>query len=236
MATALIIVDPQVDFCPGGALAVAGGHEVMPVINALRKKIRPAVTVITQDWHPADHTSFVDNNPGKELFTPRADGQMMWPRHCVQFSEGAEIHPNLVVRDTDYYVRKGTKTNVDSYSGFGSEPAPDGSRLEHTRLQSILRDRGIKHIYVVGLAFDYCVVATAKDAAALGYRTVVLRNATRAVGHDSAAKAEAEMRAAGVRVMEEYDVVKEIELASLTIERSVRKLLPWWYRLLCCIC
>lgn len=214
MATALIIVDPQNDFCPGGALAVEGGDQVMPVINRLRRDLRPDMVVITQDWHPGDHTSFADNNPGEELFKPRADGQMMWPRHCVQGSKGAEVHPNLVVRATDHFVRKGAKAEVDSYSGFGSEPLPKGGRKESTGLYLILRRAGVKTVYVVGLAFDYCVAATAKDAVAAGFKTTVVRNATRAVNPASAAIAEAEMLTAGVKIVEAY--------------------VPWWHRVFCC--
>ncbi len=202
MSTALIIVDPQVDFCPGGTLAVDGGDQVMPLINELRKILLPDAVVITQDWHPADHTSFADNNPGETLFKPRADGQMMWPRHCVHRTPGAEFHPALKVLPEDRIIQKGYICGVDSYSGFGSEPAANGTRLERTDLEKILRAWEIKTVYVVGLAFDYCVAATAKDAAAAGFKTTVIRKATRPVAAESAAKAEAEMRAAGVTILE----------------------------------
>jgi nicotinamidase/pyrazinamidase len=200
MSTALIVVDVQNDFCPGGALAVAGGDQVVPVINELRKKLKPNLVVFTQDWHPADHTSFADNNPGETLFKQRADGQMMWPRHCVQDTKGAEFHLDLVVNPQDPIIKKGTKAAVDSYSGFGAED----KTLERTPLERIFCNTNVKQVYVVGLAFDYCVTATAKDAAALGYTTVVIRNATRPVAAESAAKAEAEMLKAGVIILEEY--------------------------------
>lgn len=247
MNCALIIVDPQNDFCPGGALAVAGGDAVMPVINELRKKLNPAVVAVTQDWHPADHTSFADNNPGETLFKPRADGQMMWPRHCVQGSTGAEFHPALELRGTDYFIKKGTKASVDSYSGFGSEPfnrledsgqVVHGCRNERTELKEILRSKlNGKVVYVVGLAFDYCVAATAKDAAAAGYTAVVIRNATRAVAPESAATAEAEMRAAGVIILEEYSAEEvtriQQEKRSDDLYRGLpRQKTPWWRRLL----
>jgi nicotinamidase/pyrazinamidase len=203
MRTALIIVDPQVDFCPGGSLAVAGGDEIMPVINELRKELKPDVVVITQDWHPADHTSFASNNPGEELFKPRADGQMMWPAHCVQGTEGAKIHPALEVLPSDIIIKKGTMNDVDSYSAFGSGEAVRevGKPLkmkEETPLASILAFEGVTDVWVVGLAFDYCVAATAKDAALLGLRTTVLRRATHAVSEESAVKAGEEMRELGV--------------------------------------
>jgi nicotinamidase/pyrazinamidase len=206
MPNALIIVDPQVDFCPGGSLAVAGGDEVMPVINRLRQELKPDMVVITQDWHPADHTSFASNNPGEELFKPRADGQMMWPAHCVQGTEGAKIHPALTVLPSDIIIKKGTLKDVDSYSGFGSGEMERvvGKLLkmkEETPLAPILSAAGITDVWVVGLALDYCVAATAKDAALLGLRTTVLREATRAVGGATeVAKVEKELLNWGVMV------------------------------------
>jgi nicotinamidase/pyrazinamidase len=209
MPTALIIVDPQLDFCPGGALAVAGGDEVMPVINRIREQLRPSFVAMTKDWHPYDHISFVDNNPGSVLFTKRADGQMMWPAHCVQGSRGAQFHPALLQKPTDVLIQKGTLKDVDSYSGFGSEGSivavGEALRMrESTPLARLLDEAHITEVYVVGLAFDYCVAATAKDSAICGYRTTVIRNATRAVSADSAAVAEAEMLAAGVQILDEF--------------------------------
>ena len=254
MNCALIIVDPQKDFCPGGALAVAGGDAVMPVINELRKKLNPAVVAVTQDWHPADHTSFADNNPGETLFKQRADGQMMWPRHCVQGSAGAEFHSALELRGTDYFIKKGMQAAVDSYSGFGAEPSADGWRAERTELETILRSKlNGKVVFIVGLAFDYCVAATAKDAAAAGYTAVVIRNATRAVAPESAATAEAEMRAAGVIILEEFssdEVIRVHQESQARLEQGLKELAaqekmmddlyrgpprqktPWWRRLL----
>jgi nicotinamidase/pyrazinamidase len=201
MPTALIIVDVQRDFCAGGALAVADGDAVVPVINQLRETLRPDLVVLTQDWHPADHTSFIDNNPGETLFKVRPDGQMMWPRHCVQDSEGASWHAGLTVLPTDVVIQKGLLAGVDSYSGFGSQPGRDGSRAEQTALGRILLDAGITDVVVVGLAFDYCVAATAKDAAFLGFRTKVIRAATRAVAAASAADAEVDLNAAHVTIV-----------------------------------
>ena len=214
MSTALIVVDVQNDFCPGGSLAVTDGDKVVPVINELRKTLKPDLVILTRDWHPTNHTSFAQNNPGETLFKPRADGQMMWPTHCVMNSKGARFHPDLIVEPENPIVYKGTNKSVDSYSGFGSEPAADGSRLEVTNLDRILRNVDTKNVYVVGLAFDYCVAATAKDAAGLGFKTTVIRNATRSVAPESAAKAEAEMRAAGVKIIASYK--------------------PWWRRWLPC--
>jgi nicotinamidase/pyrazinamidase len=212
MPTALIIVDPQLDFCPlplAGALAVSGGDEVMPVINRIREQLRPDFVAITKDWHPAHHTSFADNNPGERVFMKREDGQMMWPRHCVQGSRGAEFHPGLVRKPTDHIIQKGTHPLVDSYSGFGSQGSivavGEALRMkESTPLARLLDDAKVTEVYVVGLAFDYCVAATAKDSVLAGYRTTVIRNATRAVAADSAACAEVEMLAVGVTILEEF--------------------------------
>ena len=201
MPTALIIVDVQRDFCAGGALAVPDGDAVVPIINRLRETLKPALVALTVDWHPADHTSFAANNPGQELFQKRADGQMMWPVHCVQNTVGARFHERLLVVPGDQCFFKGTQKDVDSYSGFGSEPRKDGSRAEQTALGRALLDAGITDVVVVGLAFDYCVAATAKDAAFLGFRTSIIQEATRAVAESSAADAEADLIAAGVTIV-----------------------------------
>jgi len=201
MPTALIIVDIQRDFCAGGSLAVGDADSVVPIINHLRTTLAPDLVALTQDWHPADHTSFITNNPGERLFeTRRHDGQMMWPVHCVQESEGASWHKDLQTLSSDVIVRKGTKQAVDSYSGFGSKDKIG----ERTQLEPILRAAGITEVVVVGLAFDYCVAATAKDAAAFGFRTTLVRGASRAVAAESAAVAEKELKAAGVMVLDSY--------------------------------
>lgn len=197
--TALIIVDVQRDFCAGGSLAVSDGDAVVPVINGLRETLKPDLVVLTADWHPVDHTSFITNNPEETLFKTRADGQMMWPAHCVQGTAGAAWHPDLVVLPTDVIVRKGTVTGVDSYSGFGSAPAADGSRAERTGLEQILHAMEITDVVCVGLAFDYCVQLTARDAAAAGFRTRLIKSATRAVSADTAPVFVA-LAAAGVKV------------------------------------
>lgn len=227
MPTALIIVDPQLDFCPGGALAVAGGDEVMPVINRIREELRPDFVAITQDWHPAGHTSFIENNPGQLVFMKRADGQMMWPAHCVQGSRGSQFHPGLVRKPTDQIIQKGTLKDVDSYSGFGSQGSVvavgEALRMkESTLLARCLYHAHITEVFVVGLAFDYCVAATAKDSALCGYRTTVIRNATRAVAADSAAQAEAEMRAAGVQILDEFSPAPSTRTALMKKIRQER--------------
>lgn len=211
MSKALIIVDVQNDFCEGGALAVPGANAIIPEINELRETLKPDLVVLTQDWHPADHTSFITNNPGEELFKPRKaaddDGthQMMWPVHCVQGSKGAEFHPDLRVLPTDRIIQKGCKADVDSYSGFGSAEFKTHGiwlRAEETELEDILRSAGITEVYVVGLAFDYCVAATAKDAVDFGYKTTIITNCTASVAPETAVTASAELIKVGVEYMD----------------------------------
>jgi nicotinamidase/pyrazinamidase len=205
MPRALIIVDVQNDFCAGGALAVPGANAIIPEINELRDTLKPDLVVLTQDWHPADHTSFITNNPGETLYKPRADGQVMWPAHCVQGSKGAEFHPDLRVLPTDRIIQKGCKADVDSYSGFGSAEFKTHGiwlRAEETDLHDILRSAGITEVYVVGLAFDYCVAATAKDAVSFGYKTTVITNCTASVAPESADKASAELIKVGVEYLD----------------------------------
>ena len=198
--TALIIVDVQKDFCQGGALAVPNGDNVVPQINDLRDALKPDLVVLTQDWHPADHVSFADNH-GAQLFSEMtlADGtkQIMWPRHCVQWTDGAMFHANLRVEASDIIVQKGTKSGVDSYSGFGAED----KTKDTTELDNILKARGIQRVVVVGLAYDYCVAYTAKDAVALGYETIVMCDGCADVAMESCERETAAMKAAGVKLV-----------------------------------
>lgn len=209
MPTTFIIVDVQNDFCEGGSLAVGGASEIIPVINRMRETLNRSRVIFTQDWHPANHMSFITNNPGETLFKPRAspDGsrQMMWPPHCVQGTPGADFHPAVRREYVDIVIKKGQQPSVDSYSGFGSEPAADGSRKERTDLVDILDACSTTDVVIGGLAFDYCVSATAKDAAAAGFKVTVVREATRAVAAESAAKEEAAMLEAGVKIVETVD-------------------------------
>jgi nicotinamidase/pyrazinamidase len=193
---ALIIVDVQNDFCPGGALAVPGGDLVVPVIN----RILPAfdAVVATQDWHPLDHGSFAANHPGYsvgEVITLNGLPQVLWPVHCVQDSPGAEFHPDLDTSGIEAVFRKGTDPAVDSYSGFF-----DNGQQHATGLHAWLRDKGVTAVYVCGLATDYCVKWTALDALALDFPTYVIADATRGVNlqpTDSALALEEIARAGG---------------------------------------
>lgn len=172
---ALIIVDVQNDFCPGGALAVAAGDEVVPILNRLAPRF--GTVVATQDWHPTDHRSFA------------AQGGP-WPTHCVADTPGAELHPTLDRRPIDLVIQKATTAQDEAYSGF------DG-----TGLASQLRQRGVQRVYVAGLALDYCVDATALDARQAGFETYVIRDATRAVFPEQIPAKEEGWRAAGVRTV-----------------------------------
>ena len=174
---ALIIVDVQNDFCPGGALAVAGGDAVVPVINS----ILPAfdVVVATQDFHPQNHGSFAVNHAGATVGNQiELNGlpQILWPAHCVQNTRGADFHPLLDTSGLDATIQKGTDVNVDSYSGFF-----DNGRQNATGLADFLNSRGVGTVFVCGLATDYCVKWTALDAISLGFETFVIADATRGV-------------------------------------------------------
>lgn len=192
---ALLIIDVQNDFCPGGALAVAGGDEVVAPINALMEGF--AVTVLTQDWHPAGHLSFADAHPGAAAFSmielPYGP-QVLWPRHCVQGSTGAGFHPSLRTDPAQMILRKGFRPQIDSYSAFF-----ENDRTTPTGLDGWLRSRGVTALTLAGLATDYCVAYSALDAARLGYGVTVRLEACRAIDlNGSLAAALAQMRAAGV--------------------------------------
>ncbi|WP_375270557.1 nicotinamidase [Sphingomonas sp.] len=176
---ALVIVDPQIDFCPGGSLAVTGGDAVMAPIAALSRRF--AHVVVTQDWHPAGHLSFASSQPGRQPFETIAmpyGEQVLWPDHCVQGTPGADFHPAIAdaVARADLIVRKGANPVVDSYSAFF-----ENDRATRTGLAGALRDRGVTRCVFVGLAYDFCVAWSALDARAEGFEAVVLREHARAI-------------------------------------------------------
>jgi len=196
---AYIIVDMQNDFCKGGALEVRESLDIIKPINELRKNYNWDLIVLTSDWHPRNHCSFHTNNPGSTLFQPfllekTKVEQVMWPEHCIQGTKGAEFHPDLIREDTDVIIRKGTDENVDSYSGFGTSP-------EDTGLNDILRSYDIKEVYVVGLAFDYCVGHTALDAVKNGYKTFVVTDLTRSVADPSEKSMREKLEQAGCKLI-----------------------------------
>lgn len=195
---ALIVIDVQVDFCPGGALAVAGGDEIVPGVNALIDDF--AITVLTQDWHPADHTSFAVNHPGASPYgtiTMPYGLQTLWPAHCVIGSPGAAFHPDLRTDAADAVIRKGFRPGIDSYSAF-----VENDLATPTGLEGYLRTRGITDLTFVGLATDFCVAWSAIDAARLGFRSTVVLDLCRAIDLDgSLAAATQSMTDAGVEVI-----------------------------------
>ena len=195
---ALLVIDMQNDFCPGGALAVARGDEIIPRINALLAEY--AVKVLTQDWHPLGHASFAANHPGAAPFStiPMPYGaQVLWPSHCVQGSDGAAFHPALNTDAADLVLRKGFRAAIDSYSAFF-----DNDRATPTGLEGYLRARGVTDLVLVGLATDFCVAWSALDAARLGFSVTVLEAACRAIDlNGSLAAARDQMVAAGVRLV-----------------------------------
>lgn len=186
---ALIVIDVQNDFCPGGALAVNGGAEIIAPINALMAEFE--TVVLTQDWHPADHSSFAANHPAAAAFSviEMAYGpQVLWPTHCVQGSEGAEFHAELETNPAHLVIRKGFRAAIDSYSAFF-----ENDHETATGLAGYLRERGVTEVVLVGLATDFCVAYSAVDAAKLGFGVTVLAEACRAI--DLNGSLEAAMRA-----------------------------------------
>lgn len=194
MTKALIVIDVQNDFCPGGALAVAGGDQIVTGINALMGQFD--TVVLTQDWHPSDHSSFADTHTGAAPFSTvnmPYGPQTLWPRHCVQGSTGAEFHPALNTGPAQMIIRKGFRPQIDSYSAFF-----ENDRATPTGLHGYLQNRGVTDLVMVGLATDYCVAYSALDAAKLGYGVTVHINLCRAIDlNGSLEKMTAEMRAAG---------------------------------------
>ncbi|MBK7825832.1 bifunctional nicotinamidase/pyrazinamidase [Nannocystis sp.] len=196
---ALIVVDIQNDFLPGGALAVPRGDEVVAVANSLMPRFRRVVA--TQDWHPAGHKSFAASHPGRspgELITLAGAAQVLWPVHCVQGTRGAAFAAELQAERVDAVVHKGMDPEIDSYSGFF-----DNDHRRATGLEDRLRALGESELWVLGLATDYCVKATALDAVRLGFRTSLVVDGCRAVELQAGdgARAIAEMQAAGVTLV-----------------------------------
>ncbi len=197
MTHALIVIDVQNDFCPGGALAVPNGDEIVAPINAMMPDFD--AVILTQDWHPAGHSSFASSHLGKapyDLVEMPYGPQVLWPDHCVQGTLGAEFHPDLRT-DADLILRKGFRSAIDSYSAFF-----ENDRTTPTGLEGYLRTRGIDRLTLVGLATDFCVHYSAVDAARLGFDVTVRTDACRAIDLDgSLAAAEQAMQTAGVALL-----------------------------------
>ena len=197
MTTALIIVDMQNDFLPGGALAVAGGDEIIPEINRL--SIEYDLVVATQDWHPHNHGSFASQHEGARPFDMGQLGgmpQVMWPDHCVQGSFGADLSRELDQERVEAIFRKGMNPEIDSYSAFF-----DNGKLKATGLEGYLRGRGVTEVHICGLAADYCVWYTAKDAIELGFEVVIMLDAVKAINPEEFEKIKQEFLGLGGKLM-----------------------------------
>lgn len=192
----LLIIDVQSDFCPGGALAVGDGDAVVPVINRLAGQFTHVV--LTQDWHPAGHSSFASSHAGAAPFqsiTMPYGPQTLWPDHCIQGTAGAAFHPQLETNKAELIIRKGFRPAIDSYSAFF-----ENDKTTPTGLSGYLRDRGLRRIFLAGLATDFCVHYSAMDARRLGFEAVIIDSACRGIDlGGSLAAAYAEMAGAGVQ-------------------------------------
>src|SRR4051812_45530569 len=206
---ALILVDLQNDFVPGGALAVPEGDAVIPLANALQERGRFDLIVATQDWHPADHASFAVNHPGRhvgEVIDLDGLAQILWPVHCVQETPGASFVDGLATGDIEKVFQKGTDPTIDSYSGFF-----DNGHRRSTGLENYLRSRGVTDVYVCGLATDYCVKFTALDGRGLGFSTFLITDASRGVNlkPGDVDRAVEEMQRAGVRTVTAEEILRQ---------------------------
>jgi nicotinamidase/pyrazinamidase len=198
--TLLLMIDVQNDFCPGGALAVNEGDSVVEPLNALARAlvVKKGRVAATQDWHPAGHVSFASRNnkdPGEVIDTPLVKGQVLWPDHCVQGTQGAKFHTDLNLAPVSLIVRKGYRKELDSYSAFF-----ENDRKTPTGLEGYLRSIGIETVIMGGLATDYCVFYSAMDCKKLGFNTIVASDAVRGVGfpEGSVENAINSMKAAGI--------------------------------------
>jgi len=195
---ALIVVDVQNDFCTGGALAVPGGEKVVPAINRIAERFENIV--LTQDWHPADHVSFVSNHPHRRPFDTielSYGSQVLWPDHCVQGSRGADFHVGLQCTRASLVLRKGIHRDIDSYSAFY-----ENDRMTSTGLAGYLRERGLKTLFFVGLAFDFCVRYSAEDARKAGFEAVVIEEACRGIDLDgSVAATHRSLKSLGISIV-----------------------------------
>ena len=192
----LLVIDVQNDFCPGGALAVADGAAVVPVINRVAERFDHVI--LTQDWHPAGHSSFATSHPGSAAFEAidmPYGRQTLWPEHCVQGTSGAAFHPQLATDRAELVIRKGFRPTIDSYSAFY-----ENDRRTPTGLAGYLRERGLRRIFLAGLATDFCVRYSAVDARQLGFTTILIEAGCRAIDLAGSLEAAwAEMNAADVQ-------------------------------------
>jgi len=201
--TALVLIDIQNDFCPGGALAVDQGDEIVEISNKIQEQFK--IKIITQDWHPSTHKSFASNHEGKEpLSTVEMfyGQQVLWPNHCIQGTEGSKFHSKLITDSADLIIRKGFRPEIDSYSAFF-----ENDQKTPTGLDGYLKSRGVNKIYLCGLALDFCVYFSAIDGAELGYNVNVIQDACRAIDLDgSLEKSLNDMKSKGVKFLSTSDL------------------------------
>ena len=206
----LLVIDVQNGFVPGGNLAVAGGDQIVPIVNGLARAFEHVV--LTQDWHVPGHVSFASSHPGRKPFdtiTLPYGPQVLWPDHCVQGTRDAELHPGLDTPHAELIIRKGYRRQIDSYSAFR-----EADRTTPTGLAGYLRERGLRNLFLVGLATDFCVAWSAIDARAAGFPATVIEDATRAIDADgSLARAWHDMTGMGVR---------RVQSAAFEIEERAR--------------
>lgn len=194
---ALLLIDIQNDFLPGGALAIPEGDQIIPIVNRLQEKF--PLVVATQDWHPASHKSFASQHAGKKVFettTLQGLDQVLWPDHCIQGSHGAEFSPELNMNKTEAVFRKGTSPEIDSYSGFF-----DNGHRKTTALADYLKGKQVTEVYLAGLAGDFCVFFSAMDAIKEGFSTFFIEDAIRAISPDGFKKAKEEIINKGGKII-----------------------------------
>ena len=201
---ALLLIDIQNDFLPGGRLAVANGDAIIPIVNALQPQFE--LVVATQDWHPAGHQSFASNHEGSNPFEQidlHGLPQVLWPDHCTQAGPGAELAAALRTEQVEVIFRKGTNVEIDSYSAFF-----DNGHRKSTGLADYLRGRGVTEVFVAGLAADYCVYYSAKDALAEGFAATVIEDATRAISTEGYGVAKADLQQLGGRFVQSSELLR----------------------------
>lgn len=198
----LVIIDVQNDFIPGGALAVPEGDEIVPLINDLQPNFD--LVIATQDWHPYQHASFASTHEGKNPFEQidlNGIDQVLWPDHCVQNTKGAEFHPDLKTSKIEAIFRKGTNPKIDSYSGFY-----DNAHLKSTGLTGYLKEKGANELYFVGLAGDYCVYFSIKDALSEGFDVTLIEDGTRAIDEENFEKAKKDILTQGGKIIKSSEM------------------------------
>ncbi|WP_162052788.1 bifunctional nicotinamidase/pyrazinamidase [Pontibacter pamirensis] len=200
---ALLLIDIQNDFLPGGALAVPEGDAIIPVVNRLQEQFD--LVIATQDWHPEGHKSFASNHAGKKTFEVielQGLKQVLWPDHCLQGSTGAAFSEAADMRKVEAIFRKGMNPEIDSYSGFY-----DNGHLKSTGLTDYLRSKEVTEVYLAGLAADYCVYFTAKDALQEGFKAYVIEDATRAISPEGFDKAKADIESKGGKLVQSHTLI-----------------------------